>query len=166
MASAALPFLVRAVDIDGVPHWDGGYAANPAILPLACATPGTDVLVVQINPLQRHSTPNSAQQIVDRISEITFNASLSSELKMVGLIDQLIQDGRLKPGPDYRPVNLHRIVLDGGPRLTPESRLNNDYEFFEMLHGAGRRAARRFLDEHFHDIGVRGTIKTKTAAAA
>jgi len=166
MASAALPFLFRAVEIDGVPYWDGGYAANPAILPLASATPGVDVLVVQINPLERHGTPSSSQQIVDRISEITFNASLSAELKMVALIHQLIQDGRLKPGPDYRPVNLHRIVLNGGSRLTPASRLNNDYHFFEMLHRAGRRAARRFLDQHFDDIGVRGTIGAETAAAA
>ena len=165
MASAALPLLFRAVEIDGVPYWDGGYGANPAILPLACATGGADVLVVQINPLERHSTPNSAEEIVDRINEITFNASLSAEVKTIGLLHQLIEEGRLKPGPDYRPINLHRIVLDGGPRLTPASRLNNDFDFFEKLHRAGRRAARRFLDAHFGDIGVRGTIEPERAAA-
>ena len=164
MASAALPLLFRAVEIDGVPYWDGGYGANPAILPLACAT-GSDVLVVQINPLERPATPSSSQDIVDRINEITFNASLSSELKMLGLIDELIAAGHLKPGPDYRPVNLHRIVLEGGPKLTAGSRLNTDYEFFETLHRAGRRAARRFLDAHYGDIGVRGTLTPQAAAA-
>jgi NTE family protein len=166
MASAALPFLFRAVEIDRVPYWDGGYAANPAILPLARAMGGTDVLVVQINPLERPATPSSAEEIADRINEITFNASLSAELKMMGLVDELIQDGRLKAGPDYRPVNLHRIVLNGGPRLTSASRLSNDYHFFETLHRAGRRAARHFLDQHFDDIGVRGTIGSSTEAAA
>ncbi len=166
MASAALPLLFRAVEIDGVPYWDGGYGANPAILPLARATPGADVLVVQINPRVRTGTPSTSQEIVDRINEITFNASLAAELKTLETIEGLIAEGRLKPGPDYRPVNLHRIALDGGPGVTPESRLNTDYEFLESLHHAGRRAARRFLDAHFDDIGVRGTLETEERKAA
>ena len=165
MASAALPFMFRAVEIDGVPYWDGGYGANPAILPLARATGGADVLVVQMNPLEREGTPHSAQDIIDRINEITFNASLAAELRAVAVIGRLIDEGRLKPGDDYPRVNLHRIVLDAGPRVTPASRLNTDYEFFEMLRQAGRRAARRFLDEHFDDIGVRGTIEVEQKAA-
>ena len=165
MASAALPLLFRAVEIDGVPYWDGGYGANPAILPLARAAKTTDVLVVQINPAERLATPNSSQEIVDRINEITFNASLSAELKMIGMIDRLIDDGCLKPGDGYRRVNLHRIALNGGPQLTPASRFNTDYDFLEALHHAGRRAAGLFLDEHFDDIGVRGTIEAEKAAA-
>jgi NTE family protein len=165
MASAALPLLFRAVEIDGVPYWDGGYGANPAILPLARAAGGADVLVVQISPVERRETPNSSQQIVDRINEITFNASLAAELKTFGLIGQLIDDGCLKPGDGYRPVNLHRIALDGGPQLTPASRLNTDYEFLETLHHTGRAAAQSFLEEHFDDIGVRGTIEMEKVAA-
>ncbi len=165
MASAALPFFFKAVEIDGVPYWDGGYGANPPILPLAAATPGADVLVVQINPLEQRTTPHTTQEIADRINEITFNASLAAELRAVAAIARLIDEGRLKPGADYRRTNLHRIVLDGGPRVTPASRLNTDYEFFEMLHRAGRRAARNFLDRHFDDIGVRGTIDTERKAA-
>jgi NTE family protein len=165
MASAALPLLFRAVEIDGVPYWDGGYSGNPAITPLLGANGGADVLVVQIIPLERDTTPNSAREIIDRIGEINFNASLTAELKMIGLIGRLIDHGHFKPGPDFRPVNLHRIVLDGGPRVTSASQLNTDYEFFEMLHRAGQCAAQQFLESHFDDIGVRGTLKAERAAA-
>jgi len=166
MASAALPLLFQAVEIDGVPYWDGGYGANPAILPLVEACEGTDVLVVQINPLLRQGTPSTSQAIVDRINEITFNASLASELRTLSTIAQLIDQGRLKPGKGYRPVNLHRITLESGPRITPESRLNTDYKFLELLRRAGRRAAKRFLDTHFDDIGMRGTLVTQERTAA
>lgn len=166
MASAALPLLFQAVEIDGVPYWDGGYGANPAVLPLVQAAGGTDVLVVQINPLMRRVTPCTSQDIVDRINEITFNASLTAELRTLAMIAQLIDRGQLKPGRGYRPVNLHRIVLESGPRITPESRLNTDYRFLELLHRAGRRAARRFLDAHFDDIGTRGTLAPRQSRTA
>jgi NTE family protein len=165
MASAALPLMFRAVEIDGVPYWDGGYSGNPAITPLLGTNGGADVLVVQIMPLERDTTPNSAREIINRIGEINFNASLTAELKMIGLIGRLIDHGRLKPGPDFRPVNLHRIVLGGAPRVTSASQLNTDYKFFEMLHRAGLYAAQQFLESHFDDIGVRGTIEAEQAAA-
>jgi NTE family protein len=164
MASAALPFVFKAVEIDGVPYWDGGYSGNPAILPLVQKDAGTDVLVVQINPVERPATPTSARDILHRINEITFNSSLAAELNTIALIGRLIEQGQLKPAAGYRHVNLHRIALIGR-RLNAASRLKTDFDFFEMLHRAGRRAARRFLDEHFDDIGARSTIEEKTIAA-
>jgi NTE family protein len=164
MASAALPYVFRAVEIDGVPYWDGGYSGNPAILPLVHSDAAADVLVVQINPVERPATPTSARDILHRINEITFNSSLSAELNTIALIDRLIEQGRLKPSGDFRHVNLHRIALVG-KRLTAASRLKTDFDFFEMLHRAGRRAAKRFLDAHFDDIGRRSTIESTTAAA-
>jgi NTE family protein len=165
MASAALPLMFRAVEIDGVPYWDGGYSGNPAITPLLGGKGGADVLVVQIMPLEQDTTPHSAREIINRISEINFNASLTAEIKMIDLLAQMIDQGHLKPGPDFRPVNLHRIVLDGGPQVTSASQLNNDYEFFKMLHRAGQCAAQQFLESHFDDIGVRGTLAAEQAAA-
>jgi NTE family protein len=164
MASAALPFVFKAVEIDGVPYWDGGYSGNPAILPLMQNDVGTDVLVVQINPVERAATPTSARDILHRINEITFNSSLAAELNTISLIGKLIDKGQLKPAAGYRRVNLHRIALTGR-RLSEGSRLKTDYDFFEMLHRAGRRSAKRFLDEHFDDIGTRSTIEEKTIAA-
>jgi len=162
MASACLPLLFRAVEIDGVPYWDGGYLCNPAIFPFFATTTTEDVLVVQINPTAREKTPTSATEIMNRINEITFNASLIAEYRAIDFVTRLIDQGRLprgtRPG-EYRRINVHRIQLDRfGTYLDSSSKLKTDYEFFEMLHVAGKRAARRFLDEHFDDIGKRSTM--------
>jgi NTE family protein len=110
----------------------------------------------------RPSTPNSSQEIVNRIKEITFNASLIAEYRAIEFVRRLIDQGALPHGTgpgEYRRINVHRIDLGFiGKKLTADSRLNIDYDFFEMLHRAGRRAARRFLDQHFDDIGVKSTI--------
>ncbi len=162
MASAALPYVFRAVEIDGVPYWDGGYTSNPPIYPFFRTTATEDVLVVQINPVTRIGTPKSSQEILNRVNEITFNASLLAEYRAIEFVTRLIDQGRLPRGTgdgEYRRINIHRIDLGFiGKRLTPASRLNIDFDFFEMLHRAGRRAVRRFLDTHFDDIGVRSTI--------
>jgi NTE family protein len=160
MASAALPHVFRAVEIDGVPYWDGGYTANPPIFPLLNGKYSPDVLVVQINPLMRRTTPTSSKDILHRINEITFNSSLASEMRVIEFISQLLDRGELtSPSGDYRPIHMHRIVLGEHKPLELGNRLNNDFDFFETLHRAGKRAARRFLDAHYNDIGVRGTIE-------
>ena len=152
----------HAVEIDGQPYWDGGYSANPPIFPFFRTTSTEDVLVVQINPAVRMEAPRSSQEIVNRINEITFNASLIAEYRAIEFVRRLIDEGTLPRGTgagQYRRINVHRIDLGFiGKRLTAASRLNTDFDFFEMLFRAGRRAARRFLDQHFDDIGVRSTI--------
>jgi NTE family protein len=167
MASAALPFLFRAVEIDGVPYWDGGYMGNPAIFPFLHATEAEDVLVVQINPVVRATTPRTSAEIINRLNEITFNSALISELRAMDFINQLIDDGRLprttgKEGTgknQYRRLNIHRIDLGGlGTRLAASSKMKTDFDFFELLHRAGTRAARKFLDQHFADIGKQSSI--------
>jgi NTE family protein len=161
MASAALPLLFRAVEIDGEPYWDGGFTGNPAILPLVEANPADDVLLVQITPLLRKDTPTSAQDIMHRVSEITFNSSVDAELRALEYFGRRSDEARAKRGNGHGGpgrVNVHRIVLEGtGKRLSAGSKLKTDFDFFALLHRAGRRAARRFLDDHFADIGVRGT---------
>ncbi|HMK70901.1 MAG TPA: patatin-like phospholipase family protein [Xanthobacteraceae bacterium] len=168
MASACLPLLFRAVEIDGVPYWDGGYLGNPVIFPFFGATKTEDVLVVQINPLVRKRTPTSASEIMNRINEITFNSSLMAEYRAIGFVARLIDQGRLQRGSGpghYRRVNVHRIVLDPfGTQFDSSSKLSTDYDFFELLRVNGRRAARRFLDEHFDDIGVRSTVDLQAEA--
>jgi NTE family protein len=146
MASACLPFLFHAVEIDGAPYWDGGYVGNPAIFPFFHAKQTEDVLIVQINPIERARMPRSAREIMSRVNEITFNSSLQAELRALECL--------------HRPLNVHRIVLeDLGDRFGAASRLKNDYEFFDVLRTMGKRAARRFLDDHFDDIGARSTIE-------
>ena len=170
MASACLPLLFRAVEIDGVPYWDGGYLGNPVIFPFFGTTTTEDVLVVQINPLVREATPTSASEIVNRINEITFNSSLIAEYRAIEFVARLIDQGRLPRGVgagQYRRINVHRIVLDRfGTYFDAFSKLSTDYDFFEMLRLSGKRAARRFLDEHFDDIGVKGTVDLRAEAQA
>jgi NTE family protein len=162
MASACLPLLFRAVEIEGESYWDGGYSNNPALLPFIRATAAEDLLIVQIQPRERDKVPVSAREIVSRANEITFNAAQSAELRTIDLVNELIDQGRLPRGGrrgDCRRIRLHRIVMeDLGETLDPHSRLNNNFDFFERLHKLGQRATRRFLDTHFNDIGRRGTI--------
>jgi NTE family protein len=170
MASACLPLLFRAVEIDGIPYWDGGYLANPVIFPFYGTTKTEDVLVVQINPLVRQATPTSANEIMNRINEITFNSSLLSEYRAIEFVARLIDQGRLPRGigrGQYRRINVHRIVLDHhGTAFDAASKVSTDYTLFEALHVAGKRAARRFLDDHFDDIGVKGTVDLAAEARA
>ncbi len=162
MASAALPLLFRAVEIDGVPYWDGGYSGNPVVTPFLRATATEDALIVQINPRERRNVPTRTREIMSRVNEINFNASLLSELRGVAFVNRLIDEGRLprgrRPG-EFRRLKLHRIVMeDLGEAFGARSTLKTDYEYFETLHKLGQRATRRFLDAHFDDIGRRSTI--------
>ena len=159
MASAALPPLFRAVEIDGVPYWDGGYTSNPPLLPFLQTNQSEDVLLVQIFPLRREETPTSSREIAGRTSEIAFNAPLFAELRALAAVDRMAEEQR-----GSRRLRLHRIALDEGEVATdPASRLNNRYEFFQTLHELGRRAAQRFLAEHFDAIGVNSTMDAAEA---
>jgi NTE family protein len=170
MASACLPTIFRAVEIDGVPYWDGGYLGNPVIFPFFRRTSTEDVLVVQINPLVRQATPTSSSEIMNRINEITFNSSLIGEYRAINFVARLIDQGKLPRGvgkDQYRRINVHRIVLDRfGTHFDTFSKLSTAYELFEMLHVSGKRSARRFLDEHFDDIGVKSTVDLGAEAQA
>jgi NTE family protein len=150
MASACLPLLFRAVEIDGVPYWDGGYSGNPVILPFLQS--GAGVLIVQINPRERRKVPTTPREIMARVNEITFNAPLLAELRALELMGE------------RRPL-LHRVVMDEAA-LDARSRLNTGFEHFTALRELGQGAARRFLDAHFDDIGRRGTIGMEAPAEA
>ena len=170
MASACLPAVFRAVEIDGVPYWDGGYLGNPVLFPFFRATATEDVLIVQINPLVRKKVPHSTREIVVRVNEITFNSALMAELRAIEFVNRLIEQGRVPHGTgpnEYRRIRVHRIVLEGlGERFSSSSKLRNDLESFELLRKLGHRASRRFLDAHYADIGVRSSIDLKAEVAA
>jgi NTE family protein len=170
MASACLPAVFRAVEIDGVPYWDGGYLGNPVLFPFFRATATEDVLIVQINPVVRKKVPHSTREIMARVNEITFNSALMAELRAIEFVNRLIEQGRVPHGTgpnEYRRIRVHRIVLEGlGERFSSSSKLRNDLESFELLRKLGHRSARRFLDAHYADIGVRSSIDLKTEVAA
>jgi NTE family protein len=170
MASACLPMFFRAVEIDGVPYWDGGYMANPSIFPFFGTTQTEDVIIVQINPIERTATPHSQNEIVNRINEITFNSSLLAEFRAIEFVVRLIDQGRLPRGTgpgEYRRVNVHRISLDSVfHTLTAESKLESDYDFFEKLRDGGKLAVQTFLRDHFDDIGQRSTVDMRAESRA
>ncbi len=150
MASACLPLLFRAVEIDGVPYWDGGYSGNPVVLPFLQSDAAADVLIVQINPRERRKVPTTAREIMSRVHEITFNAPLIAELRALEL-------------SGGRRVRLHRIVMDDHA-FDARTKFNTDFEFFSLLRKLGQRATRRFLDAHCDDLGRRSTIGARAAA--
>jgi NTE family protein len=162
MASACLPLLFRAVEIDGVSYWDGGYSGNPAITPFLRATSAEDVLLIQINPRERRKTPTRTPEIMTRLNEINFNASLLSELRGVAFVNRLVDEGRLPRGvgpSEFHRLRMHRILMEElGETSRAPSTLTTDYQTFEMLRKLGQRATRRFLNSHFADIGRRSTI--------
>jgi NTE family protein len=158
LASACLPQLFRAVVVDGEPYWDGGYSGNPAIWPLIYETDALDVLLVRINPLVRPDTPDTADEIADRVNEITFNAGLVSEMRAIAFVQRLVHEGRLAEG-EYKDLRLHMVADDEGlAPLHPSSKLNTDRAFLERLHALGREAAARWLRRHRADIGRRATL--------
>ena len=158
LASACLPQIFRAVEIDGEAYWDGGYSGNPAIWPLVYNTDALDVLLVKINPLVRTDTPNTPEEIADRVNEITFNASLVSEMRAISFVQRLIDTGHIQ-ARNYKNLRLHMVADDEGlAPLHASSKLNTDRSFLEALHALGRAAAERWLLAHRADVGVRGTL--------
>jgi NTE family protein len=115
MASSCLPTFFQTVEIDGQPYWDGGFSSNPALLPLINECSSRDIIVVQINPLRRANAPQTPHDIMDRVNELTFNASLLSQMRAIDFINRLLADGRLQEGAQYKSLLLHRI--DGGEAL-------------------------------------------------
>lgn len=158
LASGCLPFLYQAVEIDGVPYWDGGYVGNPSIWPLYYNSPTSDVLLVQINPVMRKGTPKRALEIVNRQNEISFNYSLIAEMRAINFVRQLIDSGKLDD-KHYRHVNMHMITPpEGLHELTADSKLNTSWEFFTMLHQLGREETERWLKANKSMIGVDSTL--------
>ena len=158
LASACLPQLFRAVEIDGEPYWDGGFSGNPALWPLIYNTPALDLVLVKVNPLTRPDTPDTPEEIVDRVSEITFNSGLIGEFRAIEFVQRLIAKGKLDPG-EYKNLRLHMVADEAGlAPLHPSSKLNTDRAFLEALHDLGHIAAQRWLHDHRADLGKRSTL--------
>jgi NTE family protein len=163
MASACLPMVFQAVEIDGVPYWDGGYMGNPALFPLFYETACPDALIVQINPVERNETPKTAQEIQNRLNEITFNGALLRELRAVDFVQTLVDQGKLGP-PDYVRPFIHRI--DGAAPLaafTAATKMDASWDMLTALRDIGRTAAKAWIDTHYDDIGVRNTLDLRAA---
>ena len=156
LASACLPTMFQAVEIDGEPYWDGGYVGNPTITPLVRESEAKDVILVQINPRERRETPRTASQILDRLNEISFNSPLMKELRMIALLRQAADPGSGE-GARWARMLTHRIVTDRLAEFGASSKLNAEGAFLTMLKEEGRLAADAFLRDHGEDLGMRST---------
>jgi NTE family protein len=156
LASACLPTMFRAVEIDGEPYWDGGYVGNPTITPLVRETDARDTILVQINPTERPEEPRTAAEILNRLNEISFNSPLAKELRMIALLRQVADPGTGE-GARWARMKTHLIKSDMLTAFGASSKLNAEWAFVSTLRDEGRRAAGEFIDKHGSDLGERST---------
>ncbi|HMK35425.1 MAG TPA: patatin-like phospholipase family protein [Desulfomonilaceae bacterium] len=163
MASACLPFMFQAVEIDGEAYWDGGYMGNPSLFPLVDECESHDIVIVQINPVLRKKLPRSASDILNRLNEITFNSSLIKDIRSMALLKRLIDAGDLEH-ERYRDVLFHRINADAEIEpLGVSSKVNTEWAFLEHLHDVGYRAATEWLEKNYVSLGETSTIDIDSA---
>ncbi len=154
LASACLPFLYQAVEIEGEHYWDGGYMGNPALFPLIYSCQSRDILIVHVNPIERPDKPTGALEIMNR----GFNSSLMREMRAVAFVTKLIDDGKLSQG-DAKRVLIHSVCADDVMReFGAASKLNADVGFLRQLRALGRERAQAWIDHHFDDLGSRSTV--------
>jgi len=162
LASACLPLMFHAVEIDGVPYWDGGYMGNPVLYPFFYHCSSRDILIVQINPVERKQTPKTAREILDRVNEITFNGALLKEFRAIEFVGRLIAQGKLDDS-EYKAIRLHSI--QGGEmmlELSASSKLNAERRFVQYLYELGWQQADCWLEEHIDKVGVRSSYDIKS----
>jgi NTE family protein len=156
LASACLPTMFQAIEIDGEFYWDGGYSGNPTLTPLVRESDAHDTILVQINPRERLEPPRTAGEILDRLNEVSFNSPLMKELRMMALLRQVADPGHGE-GARWAEMRMHRIMSDSLAGFGASSKLNAEWEFVAMLKEEGRKSADAFLSAHGKDIGKTST---------
>ncbi len=157
LASACLPNIFQAVEIDGEAYWDGGFMGNPSIFPLIYNTPSRDVVIVHVNPLVRPDVPRTAAEIQNRINEISFNSSLMGEMRAIAFVTRLIDQGKITDGTMKRML-MHSIAADDVMQsLSVVSKMNTNWEFLTRLRDIGRERAAMWLDDSFDKVGAQST---------
>ena len=164
LASACLPQVFQAVEINGEHYWDGGYMGNPVLYPLFYYTESRDVVILHINPIERPGPPTTSADIANRLNEITFNSSLIKELRSVYFVQQLLDNGWIKD--EYRDklkyVLIHSVRADNAMSdLSSASKMSSDWTFLTMLRDRGRALATEWLQHNFDHLGVRSTVDLK-----
>jgi NTE family protein len=157
LASACLPTLFQAIEIDGDAYWDGGFAGNPTITPLVLECMSRDTILVPINPIERPGLPRGAREIIDRVNEVSFNAVTLKELKMIALMRKVANPGTTE-GARWADMRVHMVRNPIMAELGYSSKLNAEWAFLSMLRDEGRRAAETFLAENGDDLGKRSSV--------
>jgi NTE family protein len=161
LASACLPFTFQAVEIDGVPYWDGGYMGNPVIFPLIYYCDSRDVVLVQINPLVRKGTPRTAPEIANRLNEISFNSALIAEMRAIAFVQRLVAGNHLKGEAVARLKHMHIHMIGNEEKMRElgvTSKMNADLDFLLYLKELGRTTAGDWLKANWSAIGERSSL--------
>ena len=164
LASTCVPTLYQAVEIDGDPYWDGGYMGNPVIWPLVYKATSADVVLVQINPIEREGVPRTPVEIDNRINEIAFNSSLMHEMRAIAFVQRLLEMDALKEpfSSQYKNMRMHLIGdIERMQELGVTSKANTELAFLQHLKAVGRDCAERWLEAHFDDLGVRNSLNVR-----
>lgn len=161
LASACLPKLFQAVEVNNEHYWDGGYLGNPAIFPLIYETKTQDILVVHTVPIAREEVPTSVLEIETRLREVSFNSSLMREMRAIAFVTKLIDEGWLKKEYEsrVRKIFMHSLIADQAIKSFSMSSVSKmDWEFLIQLRDLGRQAAEAWLKTNFDSVGKKTTI--------
>jgi NTE family protein len=166
LASACLPLMHQAIEIDGDAYWDGGFSGNPLLTPIIRESAARDIILVQINPVERPGVPRTAREILNRLNEISFNSSLKKELRGIAMFQRLFAAADVSTqapwAEQWSDVRIHRITTPRMVELGASSKLNAEWDFLTMLREEGHRCTEEFLAEHRTDLGRRSTFDIDT----
>jgi NTE family protein len=158
LASGCLPLVFQAIEIDGEAYWDGGYMGNPAIFPLIYGCQSTDIIIVHINPIVREQIPRTANDILNRLNEISFNSSLMREMRAIAFVNKLLDNNEALRA-DMKRVLIHEIEAEAFMKsLGVSSKNHADWQFLSYLRDAGRACAEEWLAANFDHLGARSTV--------
>jgi NTE family protein len=156
LASACLPMMMHAVEVDGEFYWDGSYAGNPAIFPLVYDCEARDIILVHITPAERPGVPTTSLEIMNRMQEISFNTALIREMRAVAFVNRRIEEGKMAEG---KRMLVHLIEAEDLIReFSWSSRLNGDWNFLTHLYEMGRARADDWLKTNFDRLGKESTV--------
>ena len=159
LASACLPFMMRAPEIDGEAYWDGGFMGNPAIFPVIYGCKALDVLMVHLTPTERPELPTNSRAIINRMQEISFNSSLMREMRAIAFVTQMIDEGKISGG---KRMFIHLIEAEDIIRnLAGSSKMNATWKFLTHLFEIGRERADKWLAANFEHLGAETTVDLK-----
>lgn len=157
LASACLPTMFQAIEIDGEAYWDGGYSGNPTMTPLVRELSSDDTILIPINPVERPGTPRTAAEIMNRLNEVSFNSVLIKELRMIAMMRKMADAGDTE-GAQWAKMRIHMVPNRLMATLGYSSKLNAEWDFLSMLKEEGRKAGQEFIDRFGDRLGLESTV--------
>ena len=155
LASACLPQLFRAVEIDGEPYWDGALTGNPALGPLLTKIQDCDLIIVRVDPVNRPEAPHSLRDIYSRTVEISHNSTFRLEMGAIAVVLRFVDEGR----SPFRRLRFH--IIEASPimeKFPMSSKLNNYPPLLEYLFNLGRQTCDAWIAQNGDALGQRSTI--------